>query len=129
MLEGDENVPAGAESRKQAASSRYQGTEVGKALLLSLKSMVDEGIVRREDALEIMEIFDGSMQDSMKSALKNVEEENNSARLEGNLLNFNSNRGQWLIDTKGSLVSNTGTNFPDQQFRICFAEGENKQKS
>ena len=128
-MEEEDGVPTGANTRKQAASSRYQGTELGKALLFSLKSMVDEGSVRREDALEIMEIFDVSIADSLKSVLENVEEENNSARLEGTLLNFNSYKGQWLIDTKGSLVSNTGTNFPDQQFRVCFAEGENRQKS
>ena len=121
-------VPTAAGSRSRAASSRYQGTELGKALLLSLKDLVDEGSVRREDALEIMEIFDTSMEDVMNSVLENVDEENNTARLEGTLLNFNSYKGQWLIDTKGTLVSNTGTNYPDQQFRICFTEKDKKKK-
>ena len=127
-MEEEENVVEKSKARKQPASTRYQAADLGKALLLSLKSMMDEGSLSKEEAHEIMAIYDESMEDVMKAVLENVDEVNNSARFEGTLQNFNSYRGYWHFDAKGSLASNTGTDLRDVQFRVCFTDLGNKYK-
>ena len=54
-----------------SSSSRYQHCTLGRTLLTSLKNLVNEGEMSTDQAIELMSIFDESVDETMKQVFGN----------------------------------------------------------